>query len=256
MKVFDCHCHTEFAYCGSGIVAADAVGQCRARGLAGVCIVEHAPQLYCRADDFWHARHIREPETWRVKDHSRMKQFQKAMEPLRDGYVRLGLEVELDHAGDLTVLPDDRAWADVLLGAIHWLPGAQREMSPEQWDERFVSACEAILAGDVDILAHPFRVYSSVERTPPHDVVTQIVSMLAETGTAAELNLHHTSVPDVSFLRACIDRGVRIALGSDAHETRNAGDLHEHLRILSEALPDRMPENVLYEPPAGKTIAE
>jgi len=63
--VWDCHAHTEFAFCGEGASAAAAVARAAEVGLAGVCLVEHAPQLYVSKEDFWLGRHVYEAGSWR-----------------------------------------------------------------------------------------------------------------------------------------------------------------------------------------------
>ena len=55
--------------------------------------------------------------------------------------------------------------------------------------------------------------------------------MLAQAHVAAEIN-HHKNPMDLAFFRACLEEGVTISLGSDAHVTRSAGDLFPHVRDL------------------------
>ena len=51
--VVDCHTHTEFAYgAGEDFTAASVIKRSRLFGLAGVCLTEHAPQLYCSKDEY------------------------------------------------------------------------------------------------------------------------------------------------------------------------------------------------------------
>ena len=54
-KVFDCHVHTQLAYCAQDILVDTAIERCGTLGLAGMCLTEHAPQLYCDKNDFWAA---------------------------------------------------------------------------------------------------------------------------------------------------------------------------------------------------------
>jgi len=230
----DCHAHTEFAYCGSGVTAAGAIERAGVFGLAGVCLVEHAPQLYCTADDFWNARHLFDPSCWRGEGRWRMAEFRRRMAPLRDGFVRVGLEVEIDSEGGLVLHDADRDWADLLVGAVHWLPQDTAGLSDGQFAAAFMRTNEMLLARGVDILAHPWRIFNREHRAAPEHLYAPLASALAATNTAAEINFH-TNRPDAAFFAACIERGVKIALGSDAHDPYECAALGPHLECLRRA---------------------
>lgn len=252
MKLYDTHCHTELAYCGQDDLTAEGVvARGRQVGLAGLCLTEHAPQLYCSAEDFWEGRHVHEPAVWRSVEHSRMASYRQRVEPVRQregGYVRVGLEVELDADGKLTLHDDDRGWVDLLIGALHFRPKQIDDAPPKQRDAWFLDACETLLAQGVDILAHPFRVLARFEESTDH-LYEPLAAMLAETHTAAEINFHHTSRPTVGFVARCLERGVKISLGSDAHTLEVVGQFDRHLAVLREAAGRSDVADLLYVPP-------
>jgi histidinol phosphatase-like PHP family hydrolase len=232
----DTHVHTELAYCAQDITAAAAIERARTFGLAGLYLTEHAPQLYCRGEDFWSGRHIRQPQCWRRAEHSRMGDFRRAVEPLRGDFVRIGLEVELDRDGRLTLHEEDRQWADLIVGAIHFL---RRDDDPDALSDaelarEVMRTNEAILARGVDVLAHPWRLFRSRGRRSPAELYGDLADMLAATGTAAEMNLHN-SYPDPAFFAECIRRGVKVALASDAHELWEVALLAAHVEMLRHA---------------------
>ena len=231
--LFDCHAHTEFAYCGRDISAAAAIQRSRSFGLAGVCLVEHAPQLYCTPDEFWSAAHIREPARWRKSQTSRMADFRRAMEPHRAAGVCIGLEVELDREGSLTLLEEDRRWTDMLVGALHWLPEDADALSDRELARAFMRANETMLAAGVDVLAHPWRLFRWIRREVPTELYGPLAELLRATGTAAEINFH-SNTPDPAFFATCVEHGVRIALGTDAHQLREAGALSAQAALLRE----------------------
>ena len=248
--LWDSHTHTELAYCCQNVSAEAVLARADELNLAGVCITEHAPQLYCGSDGFWNGRHINDPAMWRDATHRRIEQYWRLVEPLRGPRVRVGLEVEADVNGDLTLLDDDRAKADVLIGAVHWLPGEPESMDDAAVVRAFVSTTEALLAGGVDVLAHPLRWLRSHRRAIPKSLHGELAELLAETNTAAEINFH-VSHPDPAFLAACIDRGVRIALGSDCHALYEAAGLRAHLALLREVIGDNADLRAhLWQPPA------
>jgi histidinol phosphatase-like PHP family hydrolase len=255
MNLFDCHCHSELAYCRDDVTAEAVVARARQAGLAGVCITEHGPQLYCSADDFWDARHLIEPALWQNPSASRIGAYRELAGRVRRdgaGFVRVGLEVELDFAGQMTLRAEDRDWPDLLIGALHFRPEEITAGPRRQRHEWFLETCSTLLHHGVDILAHPFRIFARFEESHEH-LYAPLAELLAETNTAAEINFHHTSRPDAGFLAACIERGVKLSLGSDAHSVEVVGQFDRHLAVLREAAGREDIAELLYEPPpAGR----
>ena len=243
--LIDTHVHTDFAYCREDVTAAGAIDRARTFGLAGICLVEHAGQLYCSEDEFWSAAHIRRPGVWRTSPHSRMPQFRRDILPLHSDWVRVGLEVALDVDGKLTLRDDDRDWPDLLVGAIHWLPRDETALSDAEVASLVMATCEGLLTEGVDVLAHPWRIFRWCGRTVPTDLFAPLADMLAATNTAAEINFH-CNTPSEDFVAACIDRGVKIALASDAHALRDVALLGAHLALLRRAAGDRDLTNLLF----------
>jgi histidinol phosphatase-like PHP family hydrolase len=245
--VVDCHAHTQYAYCGRGISGQGIIERSRLLGLSGLVLTEHAPQLYLTADDFWAKRHILEPASWRAGEHSRMAQFRTDMEALRRPGVKFGLEVELDGEGELTVAPEDRDWADILVGAVHWLKDDAKTMSQDKLAQEFMATTLALLGRGVDILAHPLRLFGWTGHPTPPELYAPLAEALAATSTAAEINLHKNP-NDPAFFRECIRRGVKISLGSDAHVYHESAALQGHLSVLAQAAPAEDVGKYLYTP--------
>ena len=233
--IIDCHAHTEFAYCAADVTAEGIIARARTLGLAGQCLTEHAGQLYCSEKDFWAARHIREPAIWHSSEDCRMAEFRRKMLPLRDGFVRIGLEVGLDADGQLTIRDEDRDWPDLLIGAVHWIPEDPDELNETQLADAFMRASRGLAESGVDVLAHPWRFFRREKRPTPKELYGELADVLAATGTAAEINFH-ANAPDPAFIAECIARGVKIALASDAHAMYEPGGFTAHLALLREAL--------------------
>jgi histidinol phosphatase-like PHP family hydrolase len=250
LRLVDSHVHTEFAYCRQDVSAADAVDRACRMNLGGLVLAEHAPQLYCTPEDFWMGRHIHEPAVWRAGVASRMDVYRQSMVAFRGGGVRLGLEVELDGDGQLTCRDADRDWADVLIGAIHWLARDAGRQRSGEFDESFLATCRGLCEAGVDVLAHPLRPYSSQHRPWPTHLYGELADLLSATGTAVELNLHKAE-PDAAFFAECVRRGVPVALASDAHATWQVGLLNRHLAILDEVRDGRAWSDLLYRPAGG-----
>lgn len=254
--LWDCHVHTPFAYCGSGLRAADTIDRARLFGLAGLCFTEHAPQLYCNDGDFFAGQYIANPALWREGKHARMPEFRRQFLPLRSAFVKVGLEVELDGEGRLTLADEDRHWPDLLVGAVHFLRGLDQDpQGHPELNRDFMAVCEGLLAGGVDILAHPWRFFSWFKHRVPVELYDDLARMLAAHGTAAEINFH-SNTTDPAFLEACLKRGVKIAFGSDTHRLHQVGNLSGHLALLQQVAGVRDPRDVadlLFVPGQSKT---
>ena len=80
------------------------------------------------------------------------------------------------------------------------------------------------------------------------DLYEPLADLLAETGTAAELNTHKAP-PDPAFFRLCIERGVKVAFATDSHCLAEVGQMAPHLRILREAAGREDVGDLLFIPP-------
>jgi histidinol phosphatase-like PHP family hydrolase len=244
-RIVDCHNHTDFAYCGEGLRCGEALRRVREAGLAGVCFTEHAPQIYCTPEEFWGRRHIDHPETWKSNPASRAEDFRAFIQGFRAEDVYLGLEVELDSHGKLTLRDEDRDWPDLFLGAIHWLPADPR--TDEGFERDFLRTCEGLVGEGVDILAHPMRAYSVSHFDPPRRLYRDLAKLLARNHVAAEVN-YHFGGPDEEFFRECLDVGVRFSIGTDAHVLAEVGRVQEHVAFLRRLIGLDDFSEVLYRP--------
>jgi histidinol phosphatase-like PHP family hydrolase len=238
LQLVDHHAHTQFAYCADDITAETAIARAQELGLAGITLTEHSGQLYLEEKDFWRAAFLDDPGILareRTAGRGRMQRYRSTVTKLRSEFVRLGLEVECDGDGNLTILDEDRDGWGLLVGSVHYLPEFKDEgASSAQVTRAFMDATERILAADVDVLAHPFRIFRRNERPMPTELFEPVAEMLAATGVAAEINFH-TNEPDPRFFETCMARGVRISLGSDAHALYEVGEFAPHLEVLRQA---------------------
>jgi len=233
-RLWDGHTHSHFGYCAEDVHPRLSLERAERLGLAGITCVEHAGQVYLKPEEFWHAKHINNPKVLRrarKKGRDRMEAFRRELTAHRSPRLRIGLEVEIDRDGNLTLLEEDAEGWDVLLGAVHWLPSRFPDRRANERERAFLWCVEKMIERGIHVLAHPFRILSRTERPHPVELYPLVAQMLAEAGVAAELNCH-TNNPNPDFFRACAEAGARIVLGSDAHNLREVGDLHPHLRIL------------------------
>ena len=93
---------------------------------------------------------------------------------------------------------------------------------------------EKLLAHNIDILAHPLRVFRRAHLQAPETLFAPVAELLAKYATAAEINFH-SNEPALPFIEACMRRGVRFSLGSDAHNLYEIGEFAPHLQLLRDA---------------------
>lgn len=234
----DNHCHTELAYCGTTVNIADAIRLSRALGVESICFTEHAFQLYFAKDVAWSFRWQREPDlaraVWATPEHGRMDAYRKLARGFRSDGVRAGLEVDLCADGTLLLAPGDADGWDLLIGAIHEVPGFVNGKTPQaEAEELFLRDVRRLLDHPVGVLAHPFRFFAKKGLRKPEHLYPVVADLLARRKVAAEINFH-SNQPEPEFFRLCLARGVRISFGSDSHELAQIGEFAPHLRLLSE----------------------
>lgn len=236
--LMDVHCHTEYAYCGTTVSGEGCLRVARALGTAKVCLTEHAFHLYFDRQGAAHGRWQSDPAVvdaaWRSRA-GRMDEYRRFAEGLRAPDVALGLEIDLCADGRMLLAPEDAEGWDLLVGAVHAIPDYERgRTSLADTEALFLRETQRLVACPIQVLAHPFRFFRREHLPMPTRLYPVVAELLATHGVAAEVNFH-TNVPDSDFLRECLARGVKIALGTDAHDIVEAGEFEPHLRVLERA---------------------
>ena len=153
---------------------------------------------------------------------------------MKDPSILIGFEADCRADGTLLLELDERP--DILLGSVHQMSSARwrlegaEPMTAAIADE-FLALNESLANNGVDIIAHPFRILTGI--TGVEALFDPMVELLRRKAVAAEINFHLND-PPAEFFAACIARGVRVALGSDAHEHWELGDFIPHLEFLSQ----------------------
>lgn len=234
----DCHAHTQFAYCGRGIDLVDAATLSLALGVKTQCFTEHAFALYFGSDALkfkWQSDTEQVARVWSSPTRGRMAAYRelvKTAKALFGERVRFGLEVDLLKGGTFCLAQEDVAPWDYLIGAVHEIPDVDvRTASDTELEQKWLRDVERLLAQPIRILAHPFRYFPWYQRRVPRHLYKPVARMLKQAGVAAEIN-HHKNVFELDFFRECLSEGVKLSLGTDAHVTRQAGDLWAHLETL------------------------
>lgn len=232
-RLWDCHVHTELAYCRDdeyGVTARGAIERAELFGVDGMVFTEHVSQLYMPQDGFWRAefmegRHV--VERAHKAGYSRMAEYRALVDPLRSSRVKVGIETECDEEGRLVLLDEDREGLEVVIGSLHFPPkGADLE-------KYHMKYYETIVPLGIDVLAHPFRLFRRKNLRVPTEQYRPLARLLKAHGVAAEMNFH-TNVPDPRFFATCLEEGVKISLASDAHGLWEVAALTQHMNILRQ----------------------
>ncbi len=240
----DLHIHTGYAYCSKNMDIEQTINRMEEFGIRKIGFTDHAGQLYVSGEDYWSGRFVNEPDIIQKNKNTplnRMDKYRQEMDKYRSDKVLVGLEVEVDCNGNLTLLEEDLHGWDILIGAVHYLP-KRFEIKPK---EGFMWANECLLSKGVHILAHPFRYFIRNKLEIPKDLYKPLAELLAYYKVAVELN-YHTNDNDAEFFAICIENNVPISLGSDAHSLYEVGLFSRHLSLLEQIYPmDRISE-ILY----------
>jgi len=131
--------------------------------------------------------------------------------------------------------PDIKKELDIAIGAIHWLPCMQSKSRPSlgQFTNEFLHFTLGVLEKDIDILAHPTRIFTRSNLKIPKEVIDPVIDKAIKNNVALEIN-SHSHDPNNIFVKRCIEKGAKIAIGTDSHSLSEFGDFSFHKKILSE----------------------
>lgn len=253
LPCWDVHCHTEFAHCASTVTADAAIAAARAAGLDGLVLTEHAFALYVTDPGFawsWQWRH--DPSVLRAlwaSGRGRMDEYRAFIAKRRAPGVLAGIELDLLPDGTLSLAPEDAGIWDVRVGAVHVLSENDDAFDFPTASRAFMEAVEGLVAGGIDVLAHPFRWFVWKNFPLPKILYDDVVALCRRHGVAAEINTHAGNVNDPDFFRRCLDAGVRIACGTDAHAVEEMARMDGHAAVLASiGVPPSAWREVLYRP--------
>ena len=230
----DNHCHTQFAFCAEDITIESSIERAKLFNLNYICFTEHYAHLYIEDKNYNGPIFFFQPDLLKRQKEKGINKVQKYKQMIlknNSGIAKIGLEVEVDKNGKIILLSEDRIGLDLLVGAIHFLPEEFLREGNKKLEKKFMWAIESLLKEKIDVLAHPFRFFFRNKLPTPKYLYKAVAKMLKEANVSAELNFH-TNKPDPEFFRICLEEGVKISLGSDAHNVLEVGEFKPHLDLL------------------------
>ncbi|MCM8785826.1 MAG: metallophosphoesterase [Candidatus Omnitrophica bacterium] len=234
-EIIDYHCHTEFGYCAEDVNMEKVIKRCKIFGVKKVYFTEHAGQLYLSPDDYWNYKFFNYPEILRKQRENkkdRIKEYIEKFKSLNSDMAGLGLEVEVDKNGNLTLIEEDRNFFEILVGSVHYLPDEWCS-SKKEMEKYFLWSVEKLVENKIDILAHPFRFFFRKNIETPKTLYKEVVKILKEGNVKAEINFHHY-YPEIDFFKMCVEENIEICFGSDSHNLLEVGEFSEYIEFLKE----------------------
>jgi len=246
LRLTDFHVHSHFAYCNENMDFGKALELADVFNVPNVVFSEHSTHLYFdretnRAylhDGFERAKELISSKIPEYQDEAKKAIASPGVNVLQ------GLEVDCDVNGKPALLNEDREKFDILLGAMHRLP-AEAVKYTDTASEAFRALLAKFIGCGIKILAHPLRVFRRRDLSPPASLFPFVVRLLKEHDVAAELNFH-TNEPPVEFVQMCLEEGVKLSFGSDAHNLYEVGEFYPNLLLLEEAGYTGNLEDILY----------
>jgi len=202
----DLHTHSEFSRCSVDTSVQGNIAMAELRGLRAIAITDHSS-------------HVK-----RVGFRRYVKTVRAAANQA-DIMVLTGLEVDIKPNGEPELGISLLKKLDIVIGSLHKLP--TRGVSLEDYRKIVIAA---LRKGWMDVLAHPTYVNSRKVNLPDY-IIQEICDAAYENSIAVELNSNHRS-PSDDFIRACVDRSVKLTPTSDAHRLRQIGVFDWHLEKL------------------------
>ena len=230
--LMDSHVHTQMAYCGENMDLISSLKLAKLWGLEKIAFTEHSGHLYFTREQYQGEEKIWYREGLDCADQTvRTEEYLALFDEVKRDSCCLGMELDMDRRGRLIATQDILNRLDVKVGSVHVL---LEKWASEERNMEFFSLVKSLIESGIDILAHPFRMYAwNGEGNKPVRLFEPIVELLKKHHVAAELNFHHNR-PDPVFTKMCIDAGVKLALGSDAHNLYQVGFFQPHLKFLRE----------------------
>jgi histidinol phosphatase-like PHP family hydrolase len=235
ISVVDHHCHTEFGYCAEDVSMEKVIERCKLLGVEKVYFTEHAGQLYLKPDDYWNFNFFNNPDILKIQRENkedRIKDYVEKFNSLNSDIAGIGLEVEIDKNGEISLLKEDRKFFDILVGAVHYLPD-EWCVSKKEMEKKFLWTTEKLIENKIDILAHPFRFFYRKNLEKPKYLYKEVVKLLKDGKVKSEINYHHNN-PEIEFFRMCLEENVEIVFGSDSHNLLEVGDFSKHIEFFEK----------------------
>jgi len=212
VRKFNFHTHT--LYSDGECLASGIAEAAEASGLAAVAITDHGPELSVG-----------------ISPSKIPLMLQDIAEAREDANIPVlaGMEANVVNADGVIDLDDEvTKKLDILMIGLHTLGGASQEELARNY---FLAVTNAMRRQKVDVVAHPFRLHDYLAPYLSPEEREEFVKLAAEKGIAIEINSKYR-VPDEELLRVCLQEGVKLSIGTDAHTAAEVGMVDWQMAVL------------------------
>lgn len=234
LGLFDAHVHTQFAYCSENMDMVRALALADDFGLAAIAFTEHSGQFYFEEEAYWAGDWYQDSVERLHGPSERLDAYVAAASQAGCPAGLIGIEADCNVGGRALLRPEDRSKVGFLMGAVHVLPELRAARpNAERAADEYLASLRSLVRDGIRVLAHPFRAFRQAGISPPRRLLEHTARLLREWGVAAEINMHNNE-PSTEFIQLSIQSGVKLALGSDAHNLCEIGDFYGNLELLRE----------------------
>jgi HisJ family histidinol phosphate phosphatase len=240
----DLHTHSSFS--DGHQTFEDIFSEAQRKGLSVVAVTDHHTNTSL-LDVYDH--------THDLEDMRKMKDRCRAISKGTQTRFLLGVEADIiDLDGCLNISPEIAEEADLVIASLHIIPGIEMKWEKVASGEvgvdrkKVANRCiqgeiAALKNGQVDVLGHPMYVISagrylrSIEEVDS-GLLVEMAETAARYGVAVEVNGHffRDYTPPTGYFdlfKMCLEKGVKLSTGTDAHLSAHVGDLKEIHATLS-----------------------
>jgi putative hydrolase len=213
---FDFHMHTPYSDGRSPHL--QMVEMAETRGLEAMAFTDHGPELEVGIA---------------LEKLPAMLQDIKLVREEADIPVLAGMEANVvDGTGRIDVDGPIMEGLDIIVAGIHTLEEAA---TPRDFAENYLKrATLAVGKNHMDVLAHPFFLHEPLLPHLPLEDVKEFLRLAGDRGVAMEVNAKY-KCPGADFISLCLQEGVKLSVGSDAHSAADAGRIDWPLAELKRA---------------------
>jgi putative hydrolase len=198
------------------MLASAIVEAAEARNLAAIAITDHGPELSVGISP------------------SRIEPMITDVEIAREDAgipVLCGIEANVvDSSGTIDINERLLDRFDLLVVGVHRLSWAIRDRA-ELARAYLTSIMNAMERQRVDVVAHPFRFHGNLADYLTPEDIDAFVELAARQNVAIEVNSRYHA-PDENLLKACLRKGVKLSVGTDAHTPAEVGSVDWPMAML------------------------
>jgi len=220
----DLHIHTDFSD-GSCSVR-DVVHTAETKGLEFVAVTDHYSEFQ------------------NLPKRMRSGQISGYLDALGGSPLLRGVEVEIFSDGTVSISPETSRRFDPVIGGVHNLDDRVFWGDPRPvWDQaKFMKDLSHALIGGmetglIDVLAHPTWLPEGIRPQTTDLVTEEWIDDIVEAARRCEVAIEVSGawkVPDEVFVRRCMDCGVKLSIGSDAHNINMIGETSYSIDLLKK----------------------